>query len=152
MLILDCSSSLGDDFSKVKSAANNFINTLAGEISKTSITDNGDSSNNAYVRFRKEKAYSAVLYMGIHQYNGDKYVQIAEYAFGTDAGASRYFSVPSGDLYPTFYNNSYDDSDYGHGWQFALGDEVSYIFLPGKKYTYTCGNDGAHLKFTITQD
>lgn len=41
MLILDCSSSLGSDFAKVKSAANNFIKTLAGEINSNPSTDPG---------------------------------------------------------------------------------------------------------------
>ena len=43
MLVLDCSSSLGDDFAKMKSAANNFISLLlnASEQNKTTGTENG---------------------------------------------------------------------------------------------------------------
>lgn len=42
MLILDCSSSLGSDFAKVKSAASDFIKTLAGEVSGNSNNPGGD--------------------------------------------------------------------------------------------------------------
>jgi hypothetical protein len=41
MLILDCSSSLGDDFAKVKEAANDFIRTLSGGVADIPGTDPG---------------------------------------------------------------------------------------------------------------
>ena len=40
MLILDCSSSLGSDFAKVKSAASDFIKTLAGDVTGGGSGDN----------------------------------------------------------------------------------------------------------------
>lgn len=47
MLILDCSSSLGtSDFSKVKTAAKNFIKNLAGEVNDNSSDNNLDDGSN----------------------------------------------------------------------------------------------------------
>ena len=147
MLILDCSSSLGNDFSKVKTAANNFIKTLAGEIAGTDPTPDPQPTT-AQVRFCKENAYEYVLAMSVEKFEGEEWVSTeAEYEFGTAAGTTSYYDISSGVLYPMFYYDDGSDS----GWYVAL-DSESYNFASGKKYTFTCTDDGNYLTFSISLD
>ena len=149
MLILDCSSSLGSDFSKVKAAANDFIKTLAGETVDNPWTDpDPQSTNESQVRFCKEKAYEYVLTMSIEKFNGEDWAGTeAEYEFGTASGTSNYYNISSGNLSPMFY---YDDGT-NSGWYVALDTEF-YYFASNKKYTYTCSDDGSSLTFSIKLD
>lgn len=144
MLILDCSSSLGSDFAKVKSAASDFINTLAGGVS-----DEG-SGNSAQVRFRKEQAYKRVLAMSVDQKVGGELNTVAEYEFGTDAGTSSYYEIPAGSLYPNYYWQG--DTDEESGWYFIFDDPYTYSFVEGKRYTFNCGDDGQYINFTMILD
>ncbi len=212
MLILDCSSSLGSDFTKVKAAANDFIKTLAGETvdnpgidnqphcweatytySGTTITtyvwateeemienarimnddpdfsnvsyrlssandeyscealNEGGWSNTAQVRFAKENDNERVWVMAIGQVDADNNLvqTLAEYEFGTSRGVTSYYDIPAGEHVPVLYYAA--DTDEDSGWYYAL-DEHFYSFQPNKKYTYSCGDDGQYLEFTITLD
>lgn len=168
MLILDCSSSLGSDFSKVKLAANNFIKTLAGEVNGSNPTPEPEPepeptpedptpepepTSLSYVRFQKEYAYLYIPIMSIESYDDDFYwiETVAEHAFGEEAGISSYYEIPSGKFYPMYYYYDEDNTEES-GYYPGLDEPYTYNFLAGKKYTYTCSDDGEYLIFTITLD
>lgn len=168
MLNLDCSSSLIDEengidvFQDVKNAAINFINLLvssnnSGENGDDDNDDNNDNNDNGYtdmaqVRFRKKKAYTYVTEMNIRQVPGGgtgTFVVAASYEFGTNAGTSPYYEIAAQKSYPDYY---YTQEGY-EGYYWALDDDnPEYYFEPNKKYTYSCGDDGENLVFTITLD
>lgn len=212
MLILDCSSSLGSDFAKVKSAASDFIKTLAGEITsgggnsggntnpedntpycweitymyqgysqtayiwateaevKASVKESEqdpDISNYSYkrasandehscealnnvdptpekaqVRFYKVDSDERIIALGIA--NEDYSEVLAYHEFGTDAGVSPYYEIPTGTLIPIAY--WLDDGNDPEGW-YKWNSLSSYNFEAGKKYTYSVGDE-----ITITLD
>lgn len=253
MLVLDCSSSLGNDFENVKSAANDFIKTLVGEAVNTNpgggtgyseeakakvrlkfgggnmlgdniqlglwsetlnklvcsksfsisaatsqyfdVTihegetfscsiirteeytgENGYTLENdhkytlylygftyglhdetekgemelAKIRFCKEEAYTRVPSMALDYCNDDgEYITYSQHDFGEESGTTSYYDFPAGTLVPDYYYIS-DDENYTK-WYDAL-DDRTYNFESGKRYTYTCGDDGEYLVFTITLD
>lgn len=85
----------------------------------------------------------------IESSDGDDAITLAEYEFGDKAGTSPYYEIPSGNKYPLFYYDVNDDEE--NGYYYAL-DSHSYNFLAGKKYTFTCGDDGEFLTFAILLD
>ena len=129
----------------VKFTYNPTLNTL----SVTEIS-NGNNTNKAQVRFCKEEAYQYVTSMEICQVPGGGFGTFkvaASYEFGTDAGVSPYYDINAQVSYCQYYNSYYDK------YQFAFGDEYpEYTFEAGYKYTYSCGDDGEYLVFTITID
>ncbi|MBR0065747.1 MAG: hypothetical protein IJQ06_09185 [Paludibacteraceae bacterium] len=253
MLVLDCSSSLGNDFENVKSAANDFIKTLVGEAVNTNPgggTGNSEEAkakvrlkfgggnthgdnfqfglwsetlnklvcsksfsisaatsqyfdvtihegetfscwcsdergeyngNNGFVlendhkytlylfgytyelhdetgkgemelakiRFCKEYAYTNVAEMGLVDEDGDFWV--GGYWFGEESGTTSYYDIPAATLSPVYFYNYITDNENNSGWYYAL-DKHTYTFESGKSYTYTCGDDGEYLVFTITLD
>lgn len=108
------------------------------------------ANNTAQVRFCKEQAYERVPAMSIGTEENGEYIEKAGYQFGTDAGTTSYYEIPSGLLYPLIYFVS-DDDEYT-GWYYALDSPYYYDFAANKKYTFTCGDDGTNLIFSITLD
>lgn len=153
VLILDCSSSLGSDFAKVKTAASDFINTLANGVGD--IPGGGPESeeeDKAQVRFYKEKAYDYVMYMGLDVIVNDEYSDEKSvwYEFGTAAGTSGYFEIPAGSHYPWW---GYETSSGEVELYYCLDDEpYTYNFAANKKYTIVSSDDGQYLVFSITLD
>ena len=108
------------------------------------------TENISQVRFRKEDAYTRVLTMAIDNFENGKYIEtLAEYEFGENAGTTSYYEIPSGTFYPEYYYVSDDEEN--SGWYYALNEQF-YNFVANKKYTYSCGDDGTYLIFTITLD
>lgn len=151
-LILDCSSSLGEDFVKIQEAACNFIRTLAGEISNGD--DNGDDNGNdnpaltSQIRFCKQKAYTYWPMLGCADVNNNNIV-VASHEFGAASGTSPYYDIAAGKYRPCGYYYNEEDADPGH-WYF-VGDEY-YTFEAGKKYTFTLTDDGEYIGGFITLD
>ena len=118
-------------------------------VTKTGSSQGGSQGNgNAQVRFQKQEAYTYVLAMSIEYFEDDQWVKtLAEHEFGTSSGTSSYYSIPAGQAYPMFYYSTEDESK----WYMAL-DENYFNFVAGKKYTYTCGDDGTYLTFNIILD
>lgn len=108
------------------------------------------SNNTAQVRFCKEEAYTKVLALSIDKEENGQYIEtLAEYNFGENAGTTSYYSIPPGAFCPTYCYVSDDEGN--TNWYYAL-DEHIYNFAANKRYTYTCGDDGSYLTFTITLD
>lgn len=111
---------------------------------------NGNGGSLAKVRFRKEDAYQYVTKMVVWQVPGGgtgSFTTAASYEFGTEAGTTQYYEVPAQKSYLGYYNSYYSEYDW------ALGEGNSeYYFEAGQKYTYSCGDDGEYLIFSITID
>jgi hypothetical protein len=110
----------------------------------------GSGSSTALVRFMKEKAYTYVTTMSVDQFDSNNtWVKtLAEYNFGTASGTTSYYEIPAGSWVPFYY---YTYSGY-EGWYKALDDPYTFNFLADRKYTYSCGDNGEYLVFTITMD
>lgn len=110
------------------------------------------ATNKAQVRFCKEKDYLYVTEMAIRQVPGGGtglFDEVASYEFGTDEGISPYYEIPAQESFPDYYYNDGEIS----GYYFAFGDEnPEYTFELGRRYTYSCGDDGLYFVFTITVD
>lgn len=148
-LILDCSSSLGEDFVKIQKAACNFIRTLAGEISNGD--DKGTNGNDnpaltSQIRFCKQKAYTYWPMLGCADANNNI---VAYHEFGTASGTSPYYDIAAGKYRP--YGYYYNEGDANSDNWFLLDDEYS-TFLAGKKYTFMLTDDGEYIKYIITLD
>lgn len=149
-LILDCSSSLGEDFVKVQEAACNFIRTLAGGISNGD--DNGNNNGNdnpeltSQIRFCKQYAYTHWPTLGCADANNNI---VAYHEFGAASGTSPYYDIAAGKYRPCgyYYNEEDADSDY---W--VLVDDEYSTFEAGKKYTFTLTDDGEYMDGYITLD
>lgn len=111
----------------------------------------GPSEGTAKVRFVKEIASERVTKMAIDIYDSDgKWVEtLAEYEFGTEAGTSSYYDIKSGKAVPTIYYVG--ETEEKSGWAYVFDDKY-YDFVAGQKYTYTCGEDGEYLTFSMTTD
>ena len=94
--------------------------------------------------------YAAI--MAIAQYpreEPDSLRIVVWHEFGTSAGTSPYYEINAQESYPIFYYTEEGQE----GWRLALGDEhPEYVFEKGKKYTYSCGDNGPELVFTIYVD
>jgi len=121
ILLLDCSSSLGDDLEKVKQAARNFIEVLS---------ETSHEKEVAQVRFRKTGTYHELPRLAL--FNQQKEI-LAEYNFGESTGTSSYFRIPAGTHYPAYY---YAGGNPGYGY--LLKSPYTYDFDADKKYTITC--------------
>ena len=150
-LILDCSSSLGKDFVKVKEAACNFIRTLEGGISNGDDSNGDDNGNDnlaltSQIRFCKEYAYTYWPTLGCCDANDNI---VAYHEFGAASGTSPYYDIAAGEYRPLayYYNEEKVEAE---GWYF-VDDYVS--FEAGKKYTFTLTtNDGGYIDGYITLD
>lgn len=137
ILLLDCSSSLGDDLERIKETAQNFIEALSG-------ASNGKISLTAQVRFRKNGAYSNVSHLAVFNLQNEL---LTGCNFGTNSGTSTYTEIPTGHHYPTYY---YVPDD---GYYYIIENEPhTYYFAGGKKYTIICGSDGQYLTFDVQCD
>ena len=158
MLILDCSSSLGtSDFAKVKSAAKNFIKTLAGEVNNN---DNNNSntndskpdnteSNQAKVRFKKTDTYPSIPAMYLLDATEENV--LIEYEFGSESGTSPYFVVPAGKAVPIVYH--IEDWDTGDAALYYMLDEPYYYYFNAScAYTLVVSDDGTYLTFDVVKD
>lgn len=118
-------------------------NPSASTLSATK-TSSG-SSNMAKVRFQKQAAYIYVTKMAIDKEENGQYVStVADYTFGEEEGTTSYYEIAAGTYYPSYYD--------GEKWYYTLASPYSYNFQAGKKYTYTCGDDGEYLVFSIILD
>lgn len=88
ILLLDCSSSLGEDLEKVKQAAQNFIEVLS---------ETSHEKEVAQVRFRKTGTYYYLPRLAIFSLQKEI---LTEYDFGKSTGTSPYFRIPAGKHYP----------------------------------------------------
>lgn len=143
-LILDCSSSLGNDFAKVKQAACDFIQTLAGEV------NNGDIETlvtTAQVRFCKADSYTNWLSLGLTDPNSSSI--LLSYDFGTIAGTSPYYEIAAGTYEPIAYQYIEGDEE-TTGWYYI--NSGTYYFEAGKKYTVTLTDDGEYVYGTVSLD
>lgn len=144
-LILDCSSSLGEDFVKVQEAACNFIRTLAGGISNGDDNGNDNPELTSQIRFCKQYAYTYWPTLGCADANNNI---VAYHEFGTEAGTSPYYDIAAGEYRPIAYY--YDDEEVeAEGW-YIMDDYAS--FEAGKKYTFTLTDDGESMEGYITLD
>jgi len=98
-------------------------------------------SNISQVRFKKVKNYTYVTEMTVDNTSG---VELAGYYFGTSAGTSPYYEIPPGNHKLWYY---YTEPGY-EGWK----DKGLYNFQKGRKYTFTCDDDGSYLTFYVTDD
>lgn len=115
-----------------------------------SVTKTSDGGNTAQVRFRKEDTYNYVTIMAIEQSTGNisgATEVVASYEFGTSAGTSSYYEINARESTPTYYYTE----EGREGWYY-YDDVRTYVFEKGKKYTYSCGDDGSYLVFTIYDD
>ena len=166
MLILDCSSSLGaSDFAKVKTAAKNFIKTLAGEVNnnnndKNDNNDNNNSntndskpdnseSNYAKVRFKKTDTYSSVPAMYLLDATEENV--LIEYEFGSNSGTSPYFWVPAGNAVPVCaYVEDWNTGDVGI--YYMLDEPHYYYFNANCAYTIVISDDGTYFTVDVIKD
>jgi len=124
-------------------ATNTVGTAYGGQVSfKTANT----SSQNAQVRFTKEKGYLYATEMAIVDI--DITDVFADYEFGTDSGTSPYYDIPAGSYYPVYYY-AFPGSE---GWNFCLDSPYTYYFQGGLKYTVVCSDDGTYLSFYVTYD
>ncbi len=138
ILLLDCSSSLGEDIERIKETAQNFIEALSG-------ASNGKISLTAQVRFRKKKAYSNVSHLVVFNKRNEILTQDN---FGTNSyGTTSYVEIPTGHHYPEYYYVP-DDMYY----YIIKNEPHTYYFAGGKKYTIICGSDGKYLTFNVECD
>lgn len=148
VLVLDCSTSMGDAFAPMKAAAVNFIETMEKmELDDTepNIPENAYS----YVRFQKTNAYARVTGM----YLFDKMLEnpLIGYEFGVDSGISSYFEVQSGYAYPVMYY--IEDLNTTEGsYRYMLDEPYYYHFDAGCKYTIVASDDGTYLTFDVVKD
>ncbi|MCM1300851.1 MAG: VWA domain-containing protein [Alistipes senegalensis] len=137
ILLLDCSSSLGSDFEKVKQTAQNFIKALSG-------ASDGNMSQTAQVRFRKDDSYTNVSHLAIFNLQEEL---LAGCNFGTNSGTSTYTEIPTGYHYPLYYYVP------DNGYQYIIRNEpYTYYFAGGKKYTVISSDDGQYLTFDVQCD
>lgn len=151
MLILDCSSSLGSDFAKVKTAATNFVKILAGDNSSTEPEPDPEPVDFTQVRFQKTKDYETLYRMCIGEIVDEttgEFIKLAEYEFGTSAGISNYFLFEAGIYTPLVYA---PDNE-GNFSYYLLDEPFTYNFKADYKYTFQCTDDGEYLVFQIIQD
>ena len=106
----------------------------------------------AKIRFCKEKAYTRVTSMALDYSNDDgEYIgRYSQHIFGEESGTTSYYDFPAETFTPLYYYIADDENN--SGWYYALDDEHTCNFESGKRYTYTCGDDGEYLVFTITLD
>ncbi len=137
ILLLDCSSSLGEDIERIKETAQNFIEALSG-------ASNGKISLTAQVRFRKKNAYSNVSHLAVFNLQNEL---LTGYNFGTHSGTSTYIEIPTGHHYPVYYYVP------DNGYKYIIENEPhTYYFAGGKKYTVICSDDGNYLTFNVECD
>ncbi len=133
MLILDCSSSLGSDFAKVKSAASDFIKTLAGEINSSGNNpDGGDNLNDG------DNPQSETTYYIKHPWGTG---QDADWTWKkmTKEGNNYVFSGPWGGIGANINTVASDD---GALWfpEDEINGAYSLNISDGVKFTYNPSN------------
>ena len=139
MLVLDCSSSLGNDFSKMQSAAKDFINVLLDSDNGNNNNNNNDNTPNyARVRFLKTVYHENVLEMGL--WDNVKEAVIASAYFGPGTGMSDYINIPSGYFTPVYYWAGTDSQE--NGWYLSGGETY---FLAGCEYIIEHIDDGTYF-------
>lgn len=140
ILLLDCSSSLGSDFEKVKQTAQNFIKALSG-------ASDGNMSQSAQVRFSKQGTYYGIPELLVVSQQNEP---LAGYDFGTSTGTSPYFEIPFGYHYPAYVLEQEKNNYYHYMIQ---ENPHTYNFEKGKKYTITFSEpDDAHYRYDIECD
>jgi hypothetical protein len=103
------------------------------------------NASNAQVRFQKTKDYMYVTEMTVDNLSG---YELASYYFGTYAGTSNYYTIPSGQ-HVLWYYYTYPGQE---GWEYCLNYPYTYNFQAGQKYTVVCDDDGSYLIFYVTND
>ncbi len=137
ILLLDCSSSLGEDIERIKETAQNFIEALSG-------ASDGNISQSAQVRFRKDDAYTNVSHLAVFNLQNEL---LTGYNFGTNYGTSTYTEIPTGHHYPLYYYVPEDSYYY-----IIKNEPHTYYFAGGKKYTVICSDDGNYFTFDVVCD
>lgn len=133
ILLLDCSSSLGSDFSKVKDAAKDFVDAL---IPSTKI------------RFYKAYySYSPYVdYMRLCNRQGSPLATQRYSSYGS--GYSSYVEIPSGTHIP-----QYQTSNSSNWYNCIENAPNTYQFRSGKSYTIKCTNpSGYNPQFEIIEE
>ena len=134
MLILDCSSSLGNDFAKVKSAASDFIKTLAGEVTGGNDNPGGgndpgnDPGNNPdpssasyYIKHPWGTGLDADWSWQEMTQSGDNYVYE-----GLWGGVGANINTEANDKGATWI----DKSDISGASELSIGDDVKFTYNP----------------------
>ena len=148
VLVLDCSTSMGDAFAPMKAAAVNFIETME----KMEVDDSEPNIPDvpyAKVRFQKTAAYSRIVEMCL--IDETKENVLAAQSFGSESGTSSYFEIPSGYAYPLVYYIEDLDTEEGR-YYYMLDEPYYYYFEAGYKYTVVATDDGTNFVFYVTQD
>jgi hypothetical protein len=148
VLVLDCSTSMGDAFAPMKAAAVNFIETME----KMEVDDsepNIPDVHYAKVRFQKTAAYSRIVEMAL--IDETQANVLAAQWFGSESGTSSYFEIPSGYAYPVVFYIENLDTEEG-GYYVILDEPHYYYFEAGYKYTVVATDDGTNFVFYVTQD
>ncbi len=133
MLVLDCSSSLGNDFENVKSAARDFIKTLVGE---TVNTNHGGGIGNSEEAKAKVRIHCNVLYDKIawgltNDVTGEDVIEVD---FSGRKGISDYYDIVVNEnhTYSLYWTDGYTSSLVG-----GLKSNVYRQYMVGgRKYTY----------------
>lgn len=134
MLILDCSSSLGSDFSKVKAAANDFIKTLVGETVTTTPSGGGTGNSEeakAKVRIHCDVLYDKIAWGLTNDVTGEDVIEVD---FSGRKGISDYYDIVVNEnhTYSLYWTDGDVSSLVG-----GLGSSVyRQHIVGGRKYTY----------------
>jgi len=91
------------------------------------------------VRFKKEGDYENCQVMLVYN---DYYGVVADAWFGSDAGLSSYYRIPSGNYDIAYYDEFYD-------WNVAITD---YNFEKEGMYTVVCSDKDGELYFYVVKD
>ncbi len=139
ILVLDCSSSLGDDFLNMQEAARAFIQILVDGGGGPVIADYSQ------IRFEKVSNYTYVSDLGLWDENNS---EIASHFFGPNAGVSNYITVEPGSHRPVYYFTEPGEV----GWFDCMASPGTYPINEGYKYKLQCSDDGTSLNFSIINE
>lgn len=128
---------LGDNYYKVTAV------NLSGESPQSNylLYNLSSTPNRAQVRFQKKQSYQYLTQIAVTDVS---ITVLAGCNFGTSAGISNYFYIPSGQ-HILMYNNSV-------GWNYCLPSPYTYNFQTGRRYTITGDYDGTRCVFQVIDD
>ena len=105
----------------------------------------GGGGYSTAVRFRKAKDYTYITALAL--VNSSDQI-LASHQFGTNAGTSSYFGIPSGTFMPLMYY-TYPGEE---GWFYFLDEPGTYNFRDGRAYTITIDDNGSSIMGYVTDD
>ena len=103
----------------------------------------------AYVRFKKSDAYDRINEMHLYDETGEN--ALVGQSFGSQAGISSYFEIPSGYAYPVMYYIEDLDTEEG-SYYYMLDEPHYYYFETGCKYTIVVSDNGTYFTYDVVKD